>query len=83
MNFKENDDIIKEMKRMNKLLALIATQGKSQGEKISLLNQLDFSSPEIGELLGVTPNLVRVTLHQARKKSKKGSNAKSKQKLKD
>lgn len=66
-----NQEILLELKKMNKLLALIATQGRSQGDKIILLNQIGLSPKEISDILGVTANLVSVTLHQKKKKVKK------------
>lgn len=65
-----NEEILIELKRMNKLLALLATQGRSQGEKIILLSQIGLSPKEISEILGVTANLVSVTLHQKKKVKK-------------
>jgi DNA-directed RNA polymerase specialized sigma24 family protein len=67
----DNQEILTELKRMNKLLALLATQGKSQNDKIVLLAQLGFGPKEISELLGTTSNVVSVTLHKLRKKPAK------------
>ena len=66
-----NQEVLQELKRMNKLLALLATQGRSQAEKIILLNQIGLSPKEISEVLGVTANLVSVTIHQQKKVKKK------------
>jgi DNA-directed RNA polymerase specialized sigma24 family protein len=69
MNQEQNNlEILVELKRITKLLVLIATQTKMQSEKMITLQQLGFSPKEIGDLLGVSSNLVRVTLHQVRKK---------------
>lgn len=65
-----NQEVLLELKKMNKLLALLATQGRGQGEKIILLSQIGLTPKEISEILGITPNLVSVTLHQ-KKKAKK------------
>ncbi len=69
MNTQENADVLAELRKMNKLLALIATDGKAHSERILLLNQLGFSSSEIGELLAITPNAVRLIVHKAKKKN--------------
>jgi len=64
-------EILSELKKMNKLLALLATHGRTQNEKIILLAQSGFSPKEISDFLGISSNLVSVSLHHARKKTKK------------
>lgn len=66
-----NQEILNELKKMNKLLSLLATSGRNQVERITLLNRLGFGPKEISELLGISPNQVSVTLHNEKKKSKK------------
>jgi hypothetical protein len=65
-----NQEVLLELKKMNKLLALIATQGRTQSEKILTMSQVGLAPKEISEILGVTANLVSVTLHQNKKKKK-------------
>jgi hypothetical protein len=65
-----NQEILTELKKMNKLLSIIATQGHSQSEKILVMSQVGLTPKEISEILGVTANLVSVTLHQKKKKKK-------------
>jgi DNA-directed RNA polymerase specialized sigma24 family protein len=67
-NINHDGEVLAELRKANKLLALIATDGKPHGERILLLNQLGFSSSEIGDLLAITPNAVRLVVHKARKK---------------
>lgn len=65
-----HDELLKELKRITKLLVLIATKDQKQKEQIRILDSLNFQPKEIAELLGTTPNNVRVALHSLRKKGK-------------
>lgn len=65
----DSADVLAELRKMNKLLALIATDGKAHSERILLLSQIGFSSGDIGELLSITPNAVRLIIHKAKKKN--------------
>lgn len=76
MNQSQHDDALFELKRMSKLLALLATRDRKRNEQIKMLSDIDFQPKEIAELLGVTPNAVRVALHAIRKKSKKKTKSK-------
>ncbi len=60
-----------------KLMVLGMTQGKSQTEQIRLLSAGGFQPKEIAETLGTTPNAVRVTLFNLRKRGQKGVHQKS------
>lgn len=64
------NDILAELEKITKLLSLIATKGDNQRQQITLLDSVGFQPKEIAELLGTTPNNVRVTLVSIRKKSK-------------
>ena len=66
-----SQEILLELKRTNKLLALMVTQNRSQADKILLLSQVGLSPKEVSEILGVSSNLVSVTIHQNKKKIKK------------
>jgi DNA-directed RNA polymerase specialized sigma24 family protein len=57
-----------QVDRLIRLLALIVVKGESQAEKIHLLSGAGFANTEIAELLGLTANLVNVTLHRLRSK---------------
>ena len=67
----ESAETILELKKISKLLALIAIENKTQSEKIFFLDQLGYSGPQIGQLLSITPNAVRLALFHARKKGGK------------
>lgn len=66
-----NKMILDELKKLNKLIGLLVTQGRSPGEKILLLNQAGLSPKEISDTLGVSSNLVSVTIYNEKKKKKK------------
>jgi len=66
-----NKSILDELKKLNKLMSVLVTNGKTPGEKILLLNQIGLTPKEISETLGVTSNLVSVTIYQDKKKRKK------------
>jgi len=61
------DDLLKELRRITKLLTLIATKDQKQKDQIRILDSLKFQPKEIAELLGTTANVVRVSLHSIRK----------------
>ena len=63
-------ELLEELKRISKILVLIAAEGKSQKEQIIILDRIGFAPKEIAELLGTTSNTVRVRLSEERKKSK-------------
>jgi DNA-directed RNA polymerase specialized sigma24 family protein len=65
-----NDEILAELRRIEKLLVLIATKNQKQKEQVRLLDSMGFQPKEIGELLGITANAARVALHSVRKKGK-------------
>jgi len=63
-----NKSILEELKKLNRLMGILVTNGRGPGEKIILLNQVGLSPKEISEILGVTANLVSVTIHKEKKK---------------
>jgi DNA-binding CsgD family transcriptional regulator len=66
-----NNEVIR---RIDKLIRLVATGliiGKSQSEQVGLLSQAGLQPKEIADIVGTTPNTVRVTLSTARKQNKK------------
>lgn len=52
------------------LLAINATLNKKQPEQIECLNRVGFTPKEIAEIIGTTPNTVRVALTYIRKKKR-------------
>ena len=75
MMVSREDEILHELRRINKLLSVIATQSLSQTDRIASLARVGFSPKEIAELLETTPNTVSVYLSQLRKRQgeKRGS----------
>lgn len=70
----QNDEVIT---RLDKLIRLVATNlviGKSQTEQIGLLSRAGLQPKEIADIVGTTPNTVRVTLSTARKQNRKKGN---------
>lgn len=78
-NSTDNSEVLRELRGIKKLLALMVVEGKPQNEKVLLLDQVDFTSPEIGDLLGITANAVRLTRHQALKRGKKANDKNAKE----
>ena len=72
MNEPKENEILQELKRISKLLALTITRELKQTEKIELLSSIDFQPKEIADLIGTTPNTVRVALVGIRKKAQTG-----------
>jgi DNA-directed RNA polymerase specialized sigma24 family protein len=70
MDNPKNEDLLKELRRITKLLVLIATKDQKQKDQIRLLDSMKFQPKEIAELLGTTSNTVNVALHSMRKKGK-------------
>jgi DNA-binding CsgD family transcriptional regulator len=64
-------ELVHEIKKMNKLLVLMATKDLSQTEKIELLNKVGLGQKEIAELVGTTRNTVNVTLNRLKKTNSK------------
>ncbi len=55
-----------------RLLGMIAVKGLPQVNQIAVLSRVGFSPKEIAEVLGTTPNTVRVSLVGIRKNEKQG-----------
>lgn len=62
------DDILKSLKTIIKLLTISSMKEESQKKKILLLDNTGFSPREIADLLDTTPNTVSVALHNMKKK---------------
>lgn len=65
------DELIIEVKKLNKLVILLLTKDLSQNDKIIFLDKSGFQPKDIAEIINTTPNTVRVTLARLRKNSKK------------
>lgn len=66
-----NDELISEVKKLNKLLILLLTKDLSQNEKINFLDKSGFKPKDIAETINTTPNTVSVALARLRKNSRK------------
>lgn len=70
-NLSVNQLVLDELKKTNKLLGVLVTKGHTPGEKILMLAQVGLTPKEISETLGVSANLVSVTIYNDKKKTKK------------
>ena len=61
----------KEIRKMNKLLALMATKDLPQIDKIQVLSQAGFGPKDIANLIGTSSNTVAVSLNRLKKIKKK------------
>ncbi len=72
MNDSKEEEILQELQRITKLLALTATRDQIQRDRIAVLSSVGFQPKEIAKLLGTTANTVSVTLSDIRKKARGG-----------
>jgi DNA-binding NarL/FixJ family response regulator len=70
MHSDETGEIPAQLKRITKLLLIIATKDQKQREQIEILSRTGFQPKEIADLLGTTPNNVSVTLSDIRRKKR-------------
>ena len=66
-----NDELIVEIKKLNKLLILLLTKDLTQNDKILFLNDSGYTPKEISKLIGTTSNTVSVTINKLKKRKKK------------
>jgi DNA-binding CsgD family transcriptional regulator len=79
MNESRGNEILQELQRISKLLALTVTRELEQQEKkVELLSGVGFHPKEIADLIGTNPNIVRAALSKIRKKAKTGKGKKVK-----
>ena len=62
------NDVLPELRRMSRLLALMATRGLAARESAPLLVRAGYTPAQISDLLGVTSNSVHMILKRSRKK---------------
>lgn len=73
MNEPKENEILQELQRISKLLALTVTRElKQQTEKIGLLYSIGFQYKEIADLIGTTPGTVSVALARIKKEAQTG-----------
>jgi hypothetical protein len=65
------DEILVELRKMTRLLSVIATKGLSQRDQIAALDHVGFAPKDIAELVGTTRNTVSVYLSAIRKEEKR------------
>ncbi len=84
MNESRGKEILQELQRINKLLALSVTRGLKQREKIELLSGTGFRLKEIANLIGTTPNIVSAEISNIKKfaQTKKHKTVKSSKEVK-
>jgi len=71
MEDKQLNEITERLDKLIRIVALSSTQGLTQTEKISLLDQAGFTPKEIAEILATTSNVVNVRLSEMRKRGLK------------
>jgi len=64
-------DVISRLDTVIRLLCLVATQNKRQLEKVEILSSAGLQPKAIADLIGTTPNTVRVALSNMRRKGAK------------
>lgn len=70
-NPNENSEIIAELRKMNRLLTVIAIEEKTQSEKVLFCSQLGMTHPQIGDVVGISANAVQKALKRLEKKGTK------------
>lgn len=68
-----DDEIVTELRKITRLLSVIATKGLSQRDQIRALDQVGFTPKEAAELLGTTRNTVSVYLSAIRKEEQRSA----------
>lgn len=61
-------EILKKLDAIIKLLAISQLKGKEAGEQILFLHKIGIGNKDIAEILGKTQNTVNSTLSQVRKR---------------
>jgi hypothetical protein len=68
--------IIKKLEHIEKLLVFLCIKEKDQTDRIKILDSIGFQPKEISDLLGTTPNTVRVAKSRIKKVGKKPKDGK-------
>ena len=63
------DPVVEELRRTNRLLALLLTKGMPRPEAVAVLDSAGFSYGQIGAALAMTPNAVKLTVRRIRQAS--------------
>lgn len=70
MNGPKEEEILRELRRISKLLVLTATKDQTQKDRIVLLSRIGFEPKDIASLLGTTSGTVSVTLSITKKRAR-------------
>ena len=65
-----DEQILQELRKMNRLLAVTSLRDLSKRERIELLSNVGFPPREIADLIGTTPNTVSVELSKLKRQKK-------------
>lgn len=65
----ETAEVTQEIRRMSRLLALVATKGLDSREAVPLLAKAGYTQNEIGSILGMTRSAVNQTMIRRRRGS--------------
>lgn len=65
------EGVLEELRRVVRLLSVLALRGLTQRERILTLSSAGFQPKEIAELIGTTPNTVSVCLAKLRRRDRK------------
>lgn len=76
MPLSTEEQILAQLDQVRRILAVIATKGVKQREQIAILDQAGLAPKEIADLLGTSPNTVRVELVALRKAGRSGKRGK-------
>lgn len=66
-----DDNILKELQQIKKLLLILCLNDVDQKEKIKRLSLIGFQPKEIAELIGTTANTISVTLNKIKKENER------------
>ncbi len=72
MNERQFDEILRRFDILTRLTALSLVADKKQQDQIMLLSGAALQPKEIAQMLGTTPNTVRVALSTMRRKKREG-----------
>ncbi len=61
------DLLLAELRRMNRLLALVARRGVETRDAVVMLTKAGYTQSEAGSILGLTKNAVALTLFRKRR----------------
>lgn len=66
-----NQDVLTQLDKLIRLVAVMVTRDKPQREQIAMLSKAGLQPKDIADLIGTTPNTVSVTLSELRRSNTK------------